>query len=118
MIHVNLLPKERRAALVTRTRARRWLLGGTGYAAIIVFGGLSFMLSGPRAAVATDLFQRQERELADRQARVTELTARPLLRQFYPELAAIRQPLSTRRRMPLTASGSTHSQNDYSTTCS
>jgi glucosyl-3-phosphoglycerate synthase len=32
--------------------------------------------------------------LADGGGRVTELTARPLLKRFYPDLAAIRQPLA------------------------
>lgn len=32
--------------------------------------------------------------LADEGGRVTELTARPLLREFYPELAAVAQPLA------------------------
>lgn len=73
MINVNLLPKARRSALVTRTRVRRWLVGGSAYAGAVVLAGLAFTLSGPRVAVATDLFQRQQRELDDRQARVKHL---------------------------------------------
>jgi Tfp pilus assembly protein PilN len=76
MINVNLLPKERRLALVRRRRGRAWMIGGTGYAGLIVVAGLVFSLSGPRAAVATDLYERQQRELAERSSRVDDLTAR------------------------------------------
>lgn len=74
MIHVNLLPKPRRSALARRSSSRLWIMGGAGYAAIVIISGLVFSLSGPRSAVASDLFERQERELTDRDARVAELT--------------------------------------------
>lgn len=76
MINVNLLPRERRLALVRRRRGRSWMIGGAGYAAAIVLAGLIFSLSGPRSAVATDLYERQQRELAERSSRVDDLTAR------------------------------------------
>lgn len=75
MIHVDLLPKQRRAALQRRARSRQWMLGGSAYAALIAIAGLTFSLSGPRVSVAADLYQRQERELTDRQSRVDSLTA-------------------------------------------
>jgi len=39
-------------------------------------------------------FRTAETELPDGGGRVTELTARPLLRRFWPELAGVRQPLA------------------------
>ncbi len=74
-MQTNLLPKHRKAALMVRTRARLWLMGGSAYAGIIMAAGLAFALSGPRIAVAAELFERQERELSDRKARVQQLSS-------------------------------------------
>ncbi len=73
MIDVNLLPKSRRSTLARRRRSRAWMSGGAAYAMLLVIGGACFALSGPQAAVATDLYERQERELKDRSARVETL---------------------------------------------
>ena len=61
-------------------------------------GLLGPILCEPRAAFVKGFYRRPfrvgELTLPDEGGRVTELTARPLLNLFYPELAAVRQPLA------------------------
>jgi glucosyl-3-phosphoglycerate synthase len=55
-------------------------------------------LADPRVEFVKAFFRRPFRtpdgELPDGSGRVTELTARPLLRRYWPELAGVRQPLA------------------------
>jgi glucosyl-3-phosphoglycerate synthase len=61
-------------------------------------GLLGPLLSDPTISFVKGFYRRPFRigttTLPEGGGRVTELTARPLLRQFYPELAAVRQPLA------------------------
>lgn len=61
-------------------------------------GLLGPLLSEPRIAFVKGFYRRPFRvadvTVPDQGGRVTELTARPLLNIFYPELAAVRQPLA------------------------
>lgn len=63
-----------------------------------VLGLLGPLLCEPGFAFVKGFYRRPFRvgdlTLADGGGRVTELTARPLLNLFYPELAAVRQPLA------------------------
>jgi glucosyl-3-phosphoglycerate synthase len=61
-------------------------------------GLLGPLLFGDRLAFVKGFYRRPfrvgEMTLPDEGGRVTELTARPLLNMFYPDLAAVRQPLA------------------------
>ena len=60
-------------------------------------GTLGPLLCEPGVQFVKAFFRRpfrRRRRLPDGGGRVTELTARPLLRRFWPELAAVRQPLA------------------------
>jgi glucosyl-3-phosphoglycerate synthase len=63
-----------------------------------VTGLLGPLLESPRAEFVKGFYRRplgiEELEIADGGGRVTELTARPLLELFVPELADFRQPLA------------------------
>jgi glucosyl-3-phosphoglycerate synthase len=63
-----------------------------------VCGLLGPLLSDPRISFVKGFYRRPFRvggvSLPDEGGRVTELTARPLLSLFYPDLAAVRQPLA------------------------
>lgn len=63
-----------------------------------VSGLLGPLLTRPGVAFVKGFYRRPFRiggvTLPDEGGRVTELTARPLLRAFYPELAAVEQPLA------------------------
>jgi glucosyl-3-phosphoglycerate synthase len=60
-----------------------------------VCGTLGPLLLEPGVRFVKAFFQRPHRTGGPRDGgRVTELTARPLLRRFWPELAAVRQPLA------------------------
>jgi glucosyl-3-phosphoglycerate synthase len=56
--------------------------------------GLLGPLADPRIDFVKGFYRRPFRGEAEGGGRVTELTAKPLLRLFYPELAACRQPLA------------------------
>ena len=58
-------------------------------------------------------FRVGELTLAEGGGRVTELTARPLLNLFYPELAAMQQPLAGRDRRPARATHATAVRHRY-----
>ena len=68
------------------------------FGAHFVCGLLGPLLCGPRARFVKGFYRRPFETGAVRHpeggGRVTELTARPLLAAFYPELAAVRQPLA------------------------
>ncbi len=69
-----------------------------GFGSHYVSGLLGPLLCEPRIAFVKGFYRRPFRvgtvTLPDEGGRVTELTARPLLRTFYPELAAFEQPLA------------------------
>jgi glucosyl-3-phosphoglycerate synthase len=69
-----------------------------GFGAHFVTGTLGPLLLEPGVAFVKGFFQRPFRAdhalLPDGGGRVTELTARPLLRRFWPELGALLQPLA------------------------
>ena len=70
-------------------------------------GLLGPLLCEPRIAFVKGFYRRPfrvgELTLPDGGGRVTELTARPLLNLFYPDLAAVEQPLAGRDRGPARA---------------
>jgi len=69
-----------------------------GFGAHFVTGTLGPLLLEPRVAFVKGFFRRPFRAdgklVPNGGGRVTELTARPLLRRFWPELAALHQPLA------------------------
>jgi glucosyl-3-phosphoglycerate synthase len=68
------------------------------FGAHFVYGLLGPLLTEPRVAFVKGFYRRPFRVgamiLPDEGGRVTELTARPLLNMFYPELAGVEQPLA------------------------
>ncbi len=69
-----------------------------GFGAHFVCGTLGPLLLEPGVRYVKAFFERpfraEDATLPDGGGRVTELTARPLLRRFWPELGALRQPLA------------------------
>ena len=69
-----------------------------GFGAHFACGLLGPLLCGPEIAFVKGFYRRPFKvgsvTLPDGGGRVTELTARPLLNLFYPDLAAVAQPLS------------------------
>lgn len=67
---------------------------GDGFGAHYVTGTVGPLLGEPDVAFVKAFFRRPFGDAPEGGGRVTELTARPLLRRFWPELAALHQPLA------------------------